>query len=252
MKNSEQNMARLAKLLKNSERIVFFTGAGISTESGIPDFRSKGGIWEKFKPVMFQDFIESADCRNEYWRQRFFRHDDMINAEPNRGHRAVSSLIQRGKASAVITQNTDGLHQKSGVPEKDVIELHGNSTYATCLNCNIRHELEWIREMYLKDGLAPNCPDCGGIIKTATVSFGQPMPQEKMHAAQIETLACDLMIAVGSSLKVFPAATFPITARKNGAQLVILNRDPTDFDKYANLVLNEEIGATLGDVVGVN
>ena len=111
MKNSEQSMARLAKLLKNSQRIVFFTGAGISTESGIPDFRSKGGIWEKFKPVMFQDFIESADCRNEYWRQRFFRHDDMINAEPNRGHRAVSSLIQRGKASVVITQNTDGLHQ---------------------------------------------------------------------------------------------------------------------------------------------
>ena len=148
MKNSEQSMARLAKLLKNSQRIVFFTGAGISTESGIPDFRSKGGIWEKFKPVMFQDFIESADCRNEYWRQRFFRHDDMINAEPNRGHRAVSSLIQRGKASVVITQNTDGLHQKSGVPEKDIIELHGNSTYATCLTCNIRHELEWIREIY--------------------------------------------------------------------------------------------------------
>ncbi len=252
MKNSEQNMTRFAKLLENSERIVFFTGAGISTESGIPDFRSKGGIWEQFKPVMFQDFIENADCRNEYWRQRFFRHDDMIQAEPNRGHRAVSSLIQRGKASAVITQNTDGLHQKSGVPEKKIIELHGNSTYATCLTCNSRHELEWIREMYLNDGLAPDCPECGGIIKTATVSFGQPMPKDKMRAAQIETLACDLMVAVGSSLKVFPAASFPITARQNGAQLIILNRDPTDLDKYANLVLNKEIGTTLGDLVGVN
>ena len=252
MIKSNTKVSLFTQLLRRSKRIVLFTGAGISTDSGIPDFRSKGGLWEKFKPVMFQDFVDNSDCRKEYWRQRFFRHDDMISAKPNRGHRAVNKLIQSGKASAVITQNTDGLHQKSGVPDKKIIELHGNSTYATCLDCSIKYDLEWIRKTFIKNGIAPDCPKCNGIIKTATVSFGQSMPKEQLRRAQSETLACDLMIVIGSSLKVFPAAKFPIIARQNGAKLVILNRDPTDLDHYADLILNEEIGPLLGDIVGVN
>ncbi|HAT36539.1 MAG TPA: NAD-dependent deacetylase [Rhodospirillaceae bacterium] len=252
MPNDAKKVAEFAEMLENSKRAVIFTGAGISTESGIPDFRSPGGIWEKFKPVMFQDFLASAERRQEYWRQRFFRHDDMIQAEPNRGHRAVEKLVRTGKVSAVITQNTDGLHQKSGVPEEKIIELHGNSTYAHCLNCGSHCELDWIKEIYERDGVAPDCEECGGLVKTATVAFGQSMPEDKMREAQVETLACDLLISIGSSLQVFPAAGFPIMAKQNDSALVILNRDPTDLDRYADIVLNEEIGPTLGDVVGVN
>ena len=185
MIKSNTKVSLFTQLLRRSKRIVLFTGAGISTDSGIPDFRSKGGLWEKFKPVMFQDFVDNSDCRKEYWRQRFFRHDDMISAKPNRGHRAVNKLIQSGKASAVITQNTDGLHQKSGVPDKKIIELHGNSTYATCLDCSIKYDLEWIRKTFIKNGIAPDCPKCNGIIKTATVSFGQSMPKRATTPSSI-------------------------------------------------------------------
>ena len=242
----------LSRLIDEATRAVVFTGAGISTESGIPDFRSPGGLWEKYKPVMYQDFLASDDSKREYWRQRFARADDMITAEPNRGHRAVEKLVRTGKVSAVITQNIDGLHQRSGVPEEKIIELHGNSTYASCLDCNDRYEVPPIREQFLKDETLPVCTNCGGVVKTATISFGQAMPEDAMRAAQIETLQCDLFLAIGSSLQVYPAAGFPLMAKEHGAGLVILNRDPTDLDRYANLVLNEEIGPTLGDVVGVN
>ncbi|MCG8546698.1 MAG: Sir2 family NAD-dependent protein deacetylase [Alphaproteobacteria bacterium] len=242
----------LSRLIDEAKRAVVFTGAGISTESGIPDFRSPGGLWEKYKPVMYQDFLASDDAKREYWRQRFARADDMITAEPNRGHRAVEKLVRTGKVSAVITQNIDGLHQRSGVPEEKIIELHGNSTYASCLDCNARYEVPPIREQFLKDETLPVCMNCGGVVKTATISFGQAMPEDAMRAAQIETLQCDLFLSIGSSLQVYPAAGFPLMAREHGASLVILNRDPTDLDRYANLVLNEEIGPTLGDVVGVN
>jgi len=252
MPNNEVKVAEFAKLLKASERAVIFTGAGISTESGIPDFRSPGGIWEQFKPVMFQDFLASEERRHEYWHQRFFRHDDMAKAKPNRGHRAVENLVRSGKVTAVITQNTDGLHVKSGIPEEKVIELHGNSTYASCLNCGTEYDLQWIKEVFERDDKAPDCERCGGLIKTATVAFGQSMPQDKMHDAELHTKAADLFISIGSSLKVFPAAGFPVAAKQNGSSLVIINRDPTDLDSYADIVLNEEIGPTLGDMVGVN
>jgi NAD-dependent deacetylase len=252
MPNDDKKVAQFAELLKAAKRAVIFTGAGISTESGIPDFRSPGGLWEQFRPVMFQDFIASADARKEYWRQRFLRFDDMAMAEPNRGHRAVERLVRTGKVSAVITQNTDGLHQKSGVPPEKVIELHGNSTYATCLNCGAEADLNVIKEVYERDGTAPDCEHCGGLVKTATVAFGQSMPEDKMREAQVETYACDLFISIGSSLQVYPAAGFPLMAKQNDSGLVILNRDPTDLDRYADIVLNEEIGPVLGDVVGVN
>ncbi|MEC7398129.1 MAG: Sir2 family NAD-dependent protein deacetylase, partial [Pseudomonadota bacterium] len=174
-------------------------------------------------------------------------------AEPNRGHRAVEKLVRDGKCSAVITQNVDGLHQASGVPDERVIELHGNSTYATCLDCGERHELAEILAPFKRDETLPACKNCGSpYVKTATISFGQQMPEDAMRAAEIETMACDLLIAIGSSLVVYPAAGFPLIAKRNGAKYAILNRDETEHDSYADLVVNDEIGYVLGDAVNVN
>jgi NAD-dependent deacetylase len=252
MNSREDRRTALGRLVAESKRAVVFTGAGISTESGIPDFRSPGGVWDKFKPVMYQDFVASDAAKREYWRQRFSREGAMLKAEPNRGHRAVEKLVRTGRVSAVITQNIDGLHQRSGVPEDKIIELHGNSTYASCLECAARYEISPIRDAFLKDETLPLCNHCGGAVKTATISFGQSMPEDAMRLAQIETLQCDLFLAIGSSLVVYPAAGFPLMAKDHGARLVILTRDPTDLDRHADLVLNDEIGPVLGDVVGVN
>ena len=248
---ADVGMQSLTSLLQTSERIVIFTGAGISTESGIPDFRSPGGIWSKFTPVYYQDFVSSEEARREAWRRKIAVDSDMRRATPNRGHRAVAELVRRNKVSSVITQNIDNLHQISGVPESRVIELHGNSTYATCLDCGLRHALEPIIEEFARDETLPLCRECAGIVKTATVSFGQAMPQAAMERAEAETLACDLFLAIGSSLVVYPAAGFPVLAKRNGARLVIINREPTDLDGLADLVLNAEIGETLGGAVGV-
>ena len=242
----------LKRLLATARRAVVFTGAGISTESGIPDFRSPGGIWTKYQPINFQDFMASEEMRRESWRRKFATEETMSKAEPNRGHRAVEKLVRGGKVSSVITQNVDGLHQASGIPAEKVIELHGNTTYAKCLACAARMELDYARKCFVVEGRIPVCLSCGGIVKTATISFGQAMPEDEMRRAQAETLACDLFIVLGSSLVVYPAAGFPITAKRNGAALVIVNREPTELDDFADLVLNREIGPTLGDAVGVN
>ncbi len=242
----------LARLTTDSRRAVLFTGAGISTESGIPDFRSPGGIWSRYQPVEFADFLASEEMRREAWRRKFATEPALRAAAPNRGHRAVAELARRGKVASVITQNIDGLHQMSGVPDEKVIELHGNTTFARCLTCAKRFELDPIRVEFERTGRPPSCDACGGHVKTATISFGQPMPEEAMARARAETLACDLFLAVGSSLVVYPAAAFPVLAKRRGARLVILNRDPTDLDELADLVLNLEIGRTLGDAVGVD
>ena len=160
--------------------------------------------------------------------------------------------MRDGKVSSAITQNTDGLHFESGIPEEEIIELHGNSTYASCLACGLRHEFDPIRQAFLANGTILNCDACGGLLKAATISFGQPMSEGPMRRAQEETLACDLFLAIGSSLQVYPAAGFPQTAAQKGAALVILNRAPTNLDRFADLVLNMEIGPTLGDTVAVN
>jgi NAD-dependent deacetylase len=178
--------------------------------------------------------------------------DTFGEALPNRGHRAVDALVRRGKASAVITQNIDGLHQASGIPADKVIELHGNTTYATCLDCGTRHELADIRVAFESDGAAPRCVRCKGFVKTATISFGQAMPQPAMSRAEAETLAADLFIVLGSSLVVYPAAGFPELAKRNGARLAIINREPTPLDDMADLVIHRGIGDTLGGTVGVN
>ncbi len=235
-----------------ARRVVIFTGAGISTESGIPDFRSPGGLWTQNKPIYFQDFMASQAMRVEAWQRKFNMDDTFTNARPNAGHMAIARLVQTGKVSAVITQNIDNLHQDSGIPDDKVIELHGNTTYAKCLDCGTRHELAFVRAGFEAQGTPPPCAQCGGILKTATISFGQAMPEEEMLRAEAETLACDLFISVGSSLVVYPAAGFPIVAKRNGAQLAILNREPTEMDDIADLVINGEAGKTLATLVPTN
>lgn len=241
--------AELTRLLREAERAVVFTGAGISTESGIPDFRSPGGIWTKMAPIDFRDFVASAELRREAWRRRFAMEEMFASVTPNAGHTAVAGLIASGRASHVITQNIDNLHQDSGVPDDQVIELHGNTRYAKCLACGTRLELAPIRVHFEAHGDPPDCPECGGIVKTATISFGQAMPEDEMARAEEATFACDLFLVLGSSLVVYPAAGFPLLARENGAKLVIVNRDPTDLDSRADLVLHSEIGPTLAAAV---
>ena len=208
----------LRDLIGSAKRIVAFTGAGISTESGIPDFRSPGGIWTRYKPIYFDDFMASDEMRRESWRRKFATDETMLKAEPNAGHRALAKLVEQGRMSAIITQNVDGLHQRSGVPDSKVIELHGNATYASCLDCGHRHELEPIRKAFLGSGKLPLCVKCDGIVKTATISFGQAMPEIPMARAQDETMSCDLFIVLGSSLVVYPAAGFPTHRQAQGRQ----------------------------------
>jgi NAD-dependent deacetylase len=231
---------------------VVFTGAGISTESGIPDFRSPGGVWSKMKPIYFQEFVSDPAKRREAWERAFSGRAGWTGRQPNAGHHAVARLVASGKASAVITQNVDNLHQDSGVPAEKVIELHGNASYARCLECGERHELEELRDSFLKAGEIPYCRVCGGLVKTATISFGQAMPEGPMARAEDETLACDLFLVLGSSLVVFPAAGFPLLAKRNGAKLAIVNREPTEMDPYADLVLHDEIGPALSEIAPAN
>ncbi|WP_116809471.1 SIR2 family NAD-dependent protein deacylase [Steroidobacter cummioxidans] len=238
-------MTDLSHLLGASRRVLVFSGAGISTESGIPDFRSPGGLWSKIQPIYFQEFVASEHTRREAWRRRFSNADGWVGAKPNRGHYAVAELVRSGRANAVVTQNVDNLHQVSGVPEEQVIELHGNSTYAKCLKCQTRVELAELELEFQQTNSVGPCKRCGGIIKTATVSFGQQMPELPMRRAQQETLACDLFLVLGSSLSVFPAADFPVRAKQNGAKLVIVNRDPTPLDEIADLVIHDGIGDTM-------
>lgn len=243
------DIERLAGLIRAARRTVVFTGAGMSTESGIPDFRSPGGIWTKMMPVEFQDYVRDPDARRVSWQRRFEMEETWNKVQPNDGHRAVAELVAQGRISHVITQNIDALHQAAGVPDAEVIELHGNTRYAKCLDCGLRVEIPEIRAHFDVHGDAPDCAACGGIVKTATISFGQPMPQDEMLRAEAATLACELMLVMGSSLGVYPAAGFPLMAKRNGAGLVILNRDETPQDRYADLVINDEIGPTIRAVV---
>jgi len=246
----ETAIDRLQELVDGARVIVPFTGAGISTECGIPDFRSPGGLWTKNRPIPFDEFLASQEMRNEAWRRRFAMDGHFSAAVPGRGHLALASFYRTGKAPAVITQNIDNLHQSSGISEEHVIELHGNNSYALCLDCAKRFELSWVRQQFTDaNERAPDCPDCGGHIKTATISFGQAMPEQQMRRAEQLTLDCDLFLAVGSSLVVWPAAGFPLLAKRNGARLVIINREATEFDEIADLVVREDIGTVLSPFI---
>ena len=250
---SDRDLEALASLVASAQRIVFFTGAGISTESGIPDFRSPGtGLWTKIKPIQFQDFIASEEMRQESWRRRFTVERIMETAKPNKGHDSVAHLVKQGRCLAVITQNVDNLHQDAGVPDEQVIELHGNASYAKCLSCETRYEMADLEQQFHQLGNVEPCGRCGGIVKSATISFGQSMPEREMQRAREATEATDLMIIAGSSLVVYPAAGFPEYAKQLGAKLAIVNREETPLDDIADVVVHGEIGPSLSFVVGIN
>lgn len=238
--------ARLGELVADASRIVVFTGAGISTESGIPDFRSPGGIWSKVTPILFDEFVASEEKRLEDWRRRFKMARDFSQVAPNAGHRAVAAMISSGRAGAIITQNIDRLHQRAGAPDDSVVELHGNAFGAACLECGQPTTLAAAETTIAETGRAPRCAACDGIVKSTIISFGQPMPGDAMRRAQAEARACDLFLAVGSSLVVYPAAGIPLIAKQAGARLVILNREPTEHDPLADAVLRGGIGDILG------
>jgi NAD-dependent protein deacetylase/lipoamidase len=242
--------AALAALIRASRRAVVFTGAGMSTESGIPDFRSPGGIWTKMMPIEFKDYISDPQARRLSWQRRLEMEETWKMVAPNDGHRALAEMVAMGKVSHMITQNIDALHQAALeqigiVPEARVIELHGNTRHAKCLDCAARVEIADILAYFEAHGDPPDCAKCGGIVKTATISFGQAMPEVEMARAEQASLNADLFLVAGSSLAVYPAAAFPLLAKRAGARLVILNREETEQDPYADLVLHREIGPTL-------
>jgi len=240
----ETDWRLLADMVEDSAEVLAFTGAGISTECGVPDFRSPDSAWKRNTPIPFDQFLASEEMRLEAWRRKFAMDDLYAGAQPGRGHAALARLHAAGKMPALITQNIDGLHQRSGIPDADVIELHGNGTYAHCLDCGGRHELQAVRAAIGATGAAPSCA-CGGMVKSATVSFGQAMPRAAMLRARSATLACDLFIVIGSSLLVQPAASFPLLAKDNGARLVLVNREATPLDAAADLILRGDIGDLL-------
>ena len=237
----------LSQYIDEANNIVIFTGAGISTESGIPDFRGPQGVWKTNTPIYFQDFIGSEEVRKDSWKRKFSGQDIIKKAKPNIGHLAVAEIINKHESAYLITQNVDNLHQDAGVPDDKITEIHGNAHYASCLDCGIRYELNSIKKAFLENETVPYCDSCGGIIKTATISFGQSMPEEGMQIAQRKTLGCDLFITIGTSLVVYPAAGFPKLAKEIGAKLIIINNEPTDFDPIADLVIHEQIGEVFSD-----
>jgi len=236
-------------LINNSRRPLFFTGAGISTESGIPDFRGPSGFWKTNTPIYFKDFISSESARRDSWQRNINLSKKLSKVKPNDGHLALKDIMERNKKSYLITQNVDNLHQDSGVPKEKIVELHGNSTYANCLSCYKKYSLKIVHEPFIKKGLIIPCDDCGGLLKTATISFGQPMPEEEMEIALLKAVKADLFVVIGSSLAVYPAAGLPKIAQDSGSKLVILNAEPTELDSIFDLVVHQKIGIFLKKVV---
>ncbi|MDY6829596.1 MAG: Sir2 family NAD-dependent protein deacetylase [Pseudomonadota bacterium] len=234
-----------AALVDACDRIVVFTGAGISTESGIPDFRSPGGIWSHHRPVSFQDYLNDDSKRQQAWELRIALNAVLKTAQPNAGHLAVQSWNQRGKLSGVITQNIDGLHQAAGVDPSSVVELHGNHHEIRCLDCLAQQDSARVEAEFRHTETVPPCKHCGGIIKSSVISFGQPLPDRALAKAHALTLQADLFVVAGSSLSVYPAAGFPELAAQHEVPLVIVNRDATPMDAAARLVFHCDIGPTL-------
>jgi NAD-dependent deacetylase len=246
MNNDRNAIAKIAQFLTESSCAVAFTGAGISTESGIADFRSPGGIWSRYQPVLFRDFLKSEDARRQYWKMKKEGYYELKMAKPNDGHRALARLEAAGKIIAVITQNIDGLHQDAG--SRRVLELHGTSRYCLCLECDARFDPDEIQKSLEAGVEIPLCEHCGGLLKSATISFGQSLPSDVLAEAFDLSMSTDLILALGSSLVVEPAASIPLQAKNNGARLVIINRAETPLDGLADVVVHQSIGTILSQV----
>lgn len=243
----EDQITEIAERIKDSRHLVVFTGAGISTESGIPDFRSKGGLWEKVQPIYFDEFMSSRDARIRYWERRLSMEKSLAGARPNTGHNSIAALHDHGYLKALITQNIDGLHQESGVPEDKVIELHGNTRRVRCMSCRKVYSWEHAKQMIAAGEPAPTC-ECSGYLKPDTISFGQAMPVEETQRAAMLSSQSDIFIVVGSTLIVQPAALMPEYAKNNGAFLVIINLSDTPYDPVADIVIREKAGAVLEQI----
>ena len=234
-------ISQIARWILNSHMTVAFTGAGISTESGIPDFRSPGGVWSKYRTIYFQEFIADREARYEYWRQKSEGHRDFSEAKPNVGHKFLADMEASDRLHSVITQNIDGLHQIAG--NRRVLELHGTARQIACLSCDYRSDAQLLVDQFLAENNVPNCPACGGLLKHATVSFGQDLPTQVLETAVAWCKESDLLITLGSSLVVTPAADLPKIAKHHGAKLVIINRDETPLDGIADAVVRTSIGS---------
>lgn len=247
----DQFVAKGVELIRESEKILVFTGAGLSTESGIPDFRSPGGIWDKYDPsdFYFQKFVSDEKAREKYWKMSSEFYGVMKDAVPNQAHISIKDLEDTGKLLAVVTQNIDHLHHKAGNSPEKIIEIHGTAFSVSCLSCKKAYGRDEIEER-LRSGIkVPYCDDCSGILKPDTISFGQAMPQDKMAESLMYARECDLCIVLGSSLVVYPAASVPIQAVENGAKLMIINRDETALDPRAALTIHDSVAKTLGQIM---
>jgi NAD-dependent deacetylase len=247
----EDKLRQIAKRIIASKRVIVFSGAGLSTESGIPDFRSPGGVWDRYDPedFDFQNFLVSETSREKYWQMATEMYESIKPAQPNLAHLAIAELEKLGKLDCIITQNIDGLHFKAGNSEGKVLQLHGTAIFVSCLSCKKRYDRDEIQERIRKGLKAPRCDDCGGLLKPATISFGQSMPEKETQEAYHRSSLCDLFIVIGSSLVVQPAASMPLVAKRNGAKLVIINRDPTPYDDMADFVLHGQAGPTMAKIL---
>jgi NAD-dependent deacetylase len=246
-----KQIEQIAQWITESKRTVAFSGAGLSTESGIPDFRSPGGIWDRYDPedFYFQNFLASEASREKYWQMATEMYEPMKKAQPNLAHLAIAEMEKSGKLDCVITQNIDGLHFKAGNSEEKVIQLHGTAMVVSCLNCGKKYDRDEIQERLRKGLKVPYCDDCHGPLKPATISFGQSMPERETQEAYHRSSLCDLFIVIGSSLVVQPAASMPLVAKRNGAKLVIINRDPTPYDDMADSVIHGQAGPTMASIM---
>jgi len=246
-----KQIEEVARLILTAKRIVIFAGAGLSTESGIPDFRSPGGVWDRYDPEDFyyQNFLSNEASREKYWQMATEMYMPMKKAQPNLAHLAIAEMERLGKLDCVITQNIDGLHFKAGNSEDKVIQLHGTAMYVSCLNCGKKYDRDEVQERLRKGLKVPYCDACGGPLKPATISFGQSMPEKETQEAYHRSSISDLFIVIGSSLVVQPAASMPLVAKRNGAKLVIINRDPTSYDDMADLVIHGQAGPIMASIL---
>jgi NAD-dependent deacetylase len=238
-------VAALIALLRPARRIVAFTGAGISTESGIPDYRGPGGVWERNAPPTLGDFLDNPETQRAYWERRRTTYPALLAAEPNAGHRALAALERAGRLLGVITQNIDGLHQRAGNDPARVVELHGTAHQARCLDCGARWPGAEIQARQAAGETFPRCPACGGALRTATILFGESLPAAAWREAVLLTQLCDAMLVVGSSLVVQPAARLPAVAHDRGAKLAVVNRMATPLDALADVRVAADAGPTL-------